>query len=26
MTRGKPSPEQLDLANGLLNLPGDGTF
>lgn len=23
ITRGKPSPEQLDLANGLLSLPGD---
>lgn len=26
MTRGKPSPEQLDLANALLSLPGDGDF
>ncbi|MGW4522655.1 aminotransferase class I/II-fold pyridoxal phosphate-dependent enzyme [Amycolatopsis sp. NPDC004378] len=26
ITRGKPSPKQLDLANGLLDLPGDGTF
>ncbi|SEF34175.1 DNA-binding transcriptional regulator, MocR family, contains an aminotransferase domain [Amycolatopsis pretoriensis] len=26
ITRGKPSPEQLDLANGLLTLPGDGSF
>lgn len=24
LTRGKPSPEQLDLSNGLLSLPGDG--
>lgn len=24
MTRGKPSPEQLDLANGMLTLPGNG--
>ena len=24
LTRGKPSPEQLDLANGLLDLPGSG--
>ena len=24
LTRGKPSPEQLDLSNGLLDLPGDG--
>ncbi len=24
MTRGKPSPEQLDLANGMLALPGNG--
>src|SRR5271165_2962785 len=26
MTRGKPSPEQLDLANGLLSLPGDRDY
>lgn len=26
MTRGKPSPEQLDLANGLLTLPGNGDY
>jgi DNA-binding transcriptional MocR family regulator len=26
MTRGKPSPEQLDLANALLSLPGDGDY
>lgn len=26
MTRGKPSPEQLDLANGMLELPGAGDF
>lgn len=26
MTRGKPSPEQLDLANPMLSLPGDGVF
>ncbi len=26
MTRGKPSPEQLDLANGLLALPGNGDY
>jgi DNA-binding transcriptional MocR family regulator len=26
MTRGKPSPEQLDLANGLLALPGSGDY
>ncbi|WP_328614773.1 aminotransferase [Amycolatopsis sp. NBC_00355] len=26
ITRGKPSPKQLDLANALLDLPGDGTF
>ena len=26
MTRGKPSPQQLDLANELLNLPGDGDY
>ena len=26
LTRGKPSPEQLDLANELLSLPGDGNF
>jgi len=26
MTRGKPAPEQLDLANGLLSLPGAGDF
>lgn len=26
MTRGKPSPRQLDLSNGLLELPGAGVF
>jgi DNA-binding transcriptional MocR family regulator len=26
LTRGKPSPEQLDLSNALLALPGDGNF
>ncbi len=26
MTRGKPSAEQLDLANAMLNLPGNGDF
>jgi DNA-binding transcriptional MocR family regulator len=26
LTRGKPSPEQLDLSNALLSLPGDGNF
>jgi DNA-binding transcriptional MocR family regulator len=26
MTRGKPAPEQLDLANGLLVLPGNGDY
>lgn len=26
LTRGKPSPEQLDLSNELLTLPGDGVF
>ncbi len=26
MTRGKPSPEQLDLANGLMALPGNGDY
>ena len=26
LTRGKPSPEQLDLSNGLLNLPGSEDF
>ncbi|WP_345001786.1 aminotransferase class I/II-fold pyridoxal phosphate-dependent enzyme [Tsukamurella soli] len=26
LTRGKPSPEQLDLSNELLSLPGDGDF
>ena len=26
MTRGKPSPEQLDLANALLSLPGERDF
>jgi DNA-binding transcriptional MocR family regulator len=26
MTRGKPAPEQLDLANGLLTLPGNGDY
>lgn len=26
MTRGKPSPEQLDLANALLTLPGNGDY
>ena len=26
MTRGKPAPEQLDLANGLLGLPGNGDY
>uniref|UniRef100_UPI00055B4402 aminotransferase class I/II-fold pyridoxal phosphate-dependent enzyme n=1 Tax=Prescottella defluvii TaxID=1323361 RepID=UPI00055B4402 len=26
LTRGKPAPEQLDLSNGLLALPGDGDF
>ena len=26
MTRGKPAPEQLDLANGLLPLPGNGDY
>ena len=26
MTRGKPSPEQLDLANPMLSLPGNGVF
>lgn len=26
ITRGKPSPEQLDLSNALLSLPGEGTF
>ncbi len=26
MTRGKPSPEQLDLSNGLLALPGNGDY
>ena len=24
MTRGKPSPEQIDLASGMLALPGNG--
>ena len=26
LTRGKPSPEQLDLSNAMLTLPGDGDF
>ncbi len=26
MTRGKPSPEQLDLANGMLAMPGNGDY
>src|SRR5262245_65884874 len=26
MTRGKPSPEQLDLSNALLTMPGNGDF
>ncbi|WP_020553713.1 aminotransferase class I/II-fold pyridoxal phosphate-dependent enzyme [Embleya scabrispora] len=26
LTRGKPSPQQLDLVDGLLTLPGDGDF
>ena len=26
MTRGKPAPEQLDLADGLLALPGNGDY
>ena len=26
LTRGKPSPEQLDLSASLLSLPGDGDF
>ncbi|MBB4856492.1 DNA-binding transcriptional MocR family regulator [Mycobacteroides chelonae] len=26
LTRGKPAPEQLDLANGLLALPGEGDY
>ena len=26
LTRGKPAPEQLDLSNGLLTLPGEGVF
>ncbi|WP_313280168.1 aminotransferase class I/II-fold pyridoxal phosphate-dependent enzyme [Timonella senegalensis] len=26
LTRGKPAPEQLDLSNGLLALPGEGNF
>jgi DNA-binding transcriptional MocR family regulator len=26
MTRGKPAPDQLDLANGMLALPGNGDF
>src|SRR5690606_5687239 len=26
LTRGKPAPEQLDLSNELLTLPGDGDF
>ena len=26
LTRGKPAPEQLDLSNGLLALPGDGDY
>jgi DNA-binding transcriptional MocR family regulator len=26
LTRGKPSPEQLDLSNGLLSLPGTGDY
>ena len=26
LTRGKPAPEQLDLSNGLLSMPGDGNF
>ena len=26
MTRGKPTPEQLDLSDGLLTLPGAGQF
>ncbi|MEO8931456.1 MAG: aminotransferase class I/II-fold pyridoxal phosphate-dependent enzyme [Lacisediminihabitans sp.] len=26
LTRGKPSPEQLDLSNALLSLPGDGEY
>jgi DNA-binding transcriptional MocR family regulator len=26
LTRGKPSPEQLDLSNALLSLPGDGDY
>ncbi|WP_349898113.1 aminotransferase class I/II-fold pyridoxal phosphate-dependent enzyme [Parafrigoribacterium soli] len=26
LTRGKPSPEQLDLSNALLSLPGEGDF
>ncbi|MDQ1552158.1 MAG: hypothetical protein QOD50_1580, partial [Actinomycetota bacterium] len=26
LTRGKPSPEQLDLSNALLTLPGEGDF
>ena len=26
MTRGKPSPEQLDLSMGMLSLPGNGDY
>ncbi len=26
ITRGKPAPDQLDLSNGLLSLPGDGDY
>ncbi|MFL6027059.1 MAG: aminotransferase, partial [Friedmanniella sp.] len=26
LTRGKPSPEQLDLSNRLLSLPGEGDY
>ncbi len=26
LTRGKPAPDQLDLANGLLTLPGEGVY
>ncbi|RZK79002.1 MAG: aminotransferase, partial [Methylobacterium sp.] len=26
MTRGKPAPEQLDLSNGMLALPGNGDY